>query len=127
MIVFPFLAVSFFMKAVAVFFSFSAVVLILVVLIQKGRGGGLSGALGGGMASGILGSKTGDFLTWVTVGLVSLFLILAVLMAKFYKPYDMERPREAVPVEQQQQRNTELPLTSGKAGNVNTDVNSVVK
>ena len=127
MIVFPFLAVSFFMKAVAVFFSFSAVVLILVVLIQKGRGGGLSGALGGGMASGILGSKTGDFLTWVTVGLVSLFLILAVLMAKFYKPYDMGRPREAVPVEQQQQRDTESPLTSGKAGNVNTDVNSVVK
>jgi len=127
MIVFPFLAVSFFMKVVAVFFSLFAVILILVVLIQKGRGGGLSGALGGGMASGILGSKTGDFLTWVTVGLVGLFLILAVLMAKFYKPYDMGRPREAVPVEQQQQRDTELPLTSGKAGDVNADVNSVVK
>ena len=73
------------MKTVAVLFVICCVALILIVLIQKGRGGGLSGAFGGAMASGILGSKTGDFLTWVTVGLVGIFLILAVVMAKFYK------------------------------------------
>jgi preprotein translocase subunit SecG len=60
--------------------------LILVVLMQKGRGGGLSGAFSGGMASGLLGSKTGDFLTWVTIVLVSIFLVLAVLMARYYRP-----------------------------------------
>jgi hypothetical protein len=38
------------------------------------------------MASGILGSKTGDFLTWVTIALVSVFLTLAVVMARYYKP-----------------------------------------
>jgi preprotein translocase subunit SecG len=74
------------MKFVAVLFVLVCIILILVVLMQKGRGGGLSGAFAGGMASGLLGSKTGDFLTWVTVGLVSVFLILAVLMARFYKP-----------------------------------------
>ena len=83
--IFPLLAVSLIMKMVAVLFVICSVVLILMVLIQKGRGGGLSAALGGGMASGILGSKTGDFLTWVTIVLVSVFLTLAVLMAKFYK------------------------------------------
>jgi preprotein translocase subunit SecG len=57
-----------------------------VVLMQKGRGGGLSGAFAGGMASGLLGSKTGDFLTWVTIVLVSIFLLLAVLMARYYRP-----------------------------------------
>jgi preprotein translocase subunit SecG len=89
MIAFPFLAVSavsFIMKVVAVLFLLCSVTLILVVLIQKGRGGGLSGAFGGAMASGILGSKTGDFLTWVTIVLVGIFLTLAVVMAKFYKP-----------------------------------------
>ena len=86
MTVFPFLAVSFIMKIVAVLFFISAVALILIILIQKGRGGGLSAAFGGGAASGILGSKTGDFLTWVTIVLVSVFLGLAVVMAKFYKP-----------------------------------------
>ncbi|MHC4243488.1 MAG: hypothetical protein ACYSU4_13865, partial [Planctomycetota bacterium] len=43
----------------------------------------------GGMASGILGSKTGDFLTWVTIVLVGVFLTLAVVMARYYKPEDL--------------------------------------
>jgi len=55
-------------------------------LIQKGRGGGLSGAFGGDATGGILGSKTGDFLTWFTVAIVGVFLTLAVAMAKFYRP-----------------------------------------
>ncbi len=86
MIGFPLLAVGFIMKVIAVIFSLCALILVLVVLIQKGRGGGLSSAFGGGMAGGILGSKTGDFLTWVTIVLVGLFLVLAVVMAKFYRP-----------------------------------------
>ena len=92
----PLLAVGILMKFVAVLFVMVSVVLILVILIQKGRGGGLSGAFGGGMASGLLGSKTGDFLTWVTIGLVAVFLGLAVLMAKFFRPsvseYGVETP-----------------------------------
>lgn len=86
MTVFPLLAVSFIMTVVAVIWFICALSLILVILIQKGRGGGLSGALGGGIASGILGSKTGDFLTWVTIVLVGIFLTLSVALAKFYKP-----------------------------------------
>jgi len=82
----PLLAVGFFMKFVAVLFIICAIALILIILIQKGKGGGLSGAFGGGMASGILGSKTGDFLTWFTISLAVLFLVLLVLMAKFYRP-----------------------------------------
>ena len=80
------MAVSVGMKIVAVLFVITAVVLVLAVLVQKGRGGGLSGAFGGAMASGILGSKTGDFLTWVTIGLVALFLTLAVVLARYYRP-----------------------------------------
>lgn len=86
MIISPLLAVSFVMKILAALFLICCLVLILVVLIQKGRGGGLSTALAGGVASGILGSKTGDFLTWVTIVVVGVFLALAVLMARFYKP-----------------------------------------
>jgi preprotein translocase subunit SecG len=95
MAVLPVLAVGILMKFVAVLFVIVCVVLILIILVQKGRGGGLSGAFGGGMASGLLGSKTGDFLTWVTIGLVAVFLGLAVLMAKFYRPgveYGAELP-----------------------------------
>lgn len=99
MTILPLLAVGILMKLVAFLFVVVCLVLIMVILIQKGRGGGLSGAFGGGMASGLLGSKTGDFLTWVTIGLVVVFLGLAVLMAKFFRPsvseYGVEPPTAA--------------------------------
>ncbi len=106
MTVFPLLAVGFIMKFIAVIWFICAVVLVLVILIQKGKGGGLSGALGGGMASGILGSKTGDFLTWFTVALVGIFLTFSVVMAKYYKPsissFDAEQVQQTAPVPTEQ-------------------------
>jgi len=91
MLGFPLLAVGVIMNVVAVLFGLTCVVLILIILIQKGRGGGLSAAFGGAGASSILGSKTGDFLTWVTIILVGLFLLLAVVMGKFYRPAPSDR------------------------------------
>ena len=109
MTVFPLLAVGFLMKVVAVLFIICCVALILIILIQKGRGGGLSGAFGGAMASGILGSKTGDFLTWVTIVLVGVFLGLPVVMAKFYKP-DVSEFGEDTPTTQVQPESTETTI-----------------
>jgi preprotein translocase subunit SecG len=86
MTVAPLLAVGIMLNLLAVLFVVISIVLVLVVLIQKGRGGGLSAAFGGGMASGLLGSKTGDFLTWATITLVAVYLVLAVLLDRFYKP-----------------------------------------
>ena len=82
----PLAKVPFVMNLVLWLWIFVAVVLILIVLLQKGRGGGLGGAFGGAGTGSLLGTKTGDFLTWVTVALVVLFLLLAVVMAKFYRP-----------------------------------------
>lgn len=116
MTVLPILAVSTIMNIVAVLFVISCVSLVLIILIQKGRGGGLSGAFGGAMASGILGSKTGDFLTWVTITLVGVFLLLAVVMAKFYRPsaasdYDVNPQTQQQPME-----SSEQPASSQTAG-----------
>ena len=55
--------------------------MILLVLIQKGRGGGLSGAFGGGGGGNTaFGAKTGDVLTWATSIVFALFVILAVVL-----------------------------------------------
>ncbi len=103
MTVLPILAVGILMKLVAVLFVLVSIVLVLVILVQKGRGGGLTGAFGGGMGGGLLGSKTGDFLTWVTIVLVGVFLTLAVLMGRFYKPQVGEfGQQEAVATEQKE-------------------------
>jgi preprotein translocase subunit SecG len=82
----PVLAAGFMMSIIAGLFVIASVVLILVVLIQKGKGGGLSGAFAGGMASGILGSKTGDVLTWVTISVASSFIIVALVLDRWWRP-----------------------------------------
>lgn len=86
MMMLPLAKISFLWTVVSVLWVLIALSLILIVLIQKGRGGGLASAFGGGAANSLLGTKTGDFLTWVTIGLVSLFLVLGVLMGKFMRP-----------------------------------------
>ena len=131
MIALPFLAVGILMKLVAAVFFLCAVGLVLIVLIQKGRGVGLTGALGGGAASGILGSKTGDFLTWVTIVLAGLFLTLAVVMAKFYKPsaseYGATQSQQATVPAQPQQAPMQPPLVPIESGETDesAEVNSI--
>lgn len=71
---------------VVALFVLVCLTLILIILLQKGRGGGIGAAFGGGGAGSLLGTKTGDFLTWVTICLVAGFLVLAVLMGKFMRP-----------------------------------------
>ena len=123
MTVFPLLAVGFIMKVIAALFIICCVALILIILIQKGKGGGLSGAFGGGMAGGILGSKTGDFLTWVTIGLVGLFLTLAVVMGKFYKP-SVGDYGQGPPAQQEVPTSPDEPLPSVSIEDTASDANS---
>jgi preprotein translocase subunit SecG len=91
----PIAAVSFIMNLIVLLWVFVAVALIFIILIQKGRGGGLSSAFGGGMAGSLLGTKTTDWLTKVTIGIVLAFLLLAVVMNKYYKPKLSEQLQES--------------------------------
>jgi preprotein translocase subunit SecG len=86
---FPVAAVPLIMKVVSVIWILIALSLILLILLQKGKGGGLGSAFGGGAGS-LLGTKTTDFFTKVTIVLVLLFLLLAVVMVKWYKPFSSE-------------------------------------
>lgn len=66
-----------------VLFLAICVILILVVLIQRPQGGGLGGAFGGGAAGSgqtAFGARTGDVLTWITIGLFVAFLTIAALL-----------------------------------------------
>ncbi len=92
------LAAGLVMSVIAVLFLLCSVVLVLIILIQKGKGGGLSSAFAGGMASGILGSKTGDVLTWITIGVVGFFLFSAIVLNKWWKPTIGPARETAAPV-----------------------------
>ncbi len=60
--------------------------LVLVILLQRGRGGGLSGAFGGAGGNTPFGAKTGDVFTWVTVGFAVIFLVLEVVLNFLFVP-----------------------------------------
>lgn len=67
---------------VEIVYVFITVVMILVVLLQAGRGGGLGTALGGGASQGVFGGGGGaDFLAKLTQGLAAGFMICAVYLA----------------------------------------------
>ena len=65
-------------------FLFS-VFLILLVLVQRGRGGGLAGALGGAGGSSAFGAKAGDAFTRFTIVAASLWIVLCVSAAVWSK------------------------------------------
>lgn len=49
-----------------------------LILIQRGRGGGLASAFGGAGGNTAFGSKTGDVLTWATAVVFLLFMLMAI-------------------------------------------------
>ena len=54
---------------------FVCLLLIVVILLQRGRGGGLTGAFGGAGGTSAFGAKTGDVFTWITVVVASGFIL----------------------------------------------------
>lgn len=76
-----------------------ALLLIGLILLQKNRGAGLSGAFGGVGGHTAFGTKTGDFLTWVTVGLVSVFLLLSIAGNFAFEPQTIGTSKQPADVE----------------------------
>lgn len=60
-----------------------AIFLILLVLVQRGRGGGLAGALGGMGGSSAFGAKAGDIFTRITIVAAAFWIVLCIAAAKF--------------------------------------------
>jgi preprotein translocase subunit SecG len=58
---------------------FSALFLIALVLIQRGRGGGLAGAFGGMGGQSAFGTKAGDVFTRITVVVAACWILLCIL------------------------------------------------
>lgn len=79
--------------ALVVVFLLVCIAMILLILIQRPQGGGLSGAFGAGGGAGqtAFGTKTGDVLTIVTISIFVLFLLTAIVL-NF-----AARPSEAAP------------------------------
>jgi preprotein translocase subunit SecG len=59
-------------------FLFVGLLMIFVILLQRGRGGGLAGAFGGAGGQSAFGTKAGDVFTRITIGIAIVWVGLAV-------------------------------------------------
>ena len=67
-------------------FIFAGILMVLVILIQKGKGGGLSGAFGGVSGQTAFGTRTADVMTKFTMGLAAFWILVAMLLVIWMKP-----------------------------------------
>ncbi len=70
---------EFFVNLLSVFIFTASLVMILLILIQRGRGGGLIGALGGSGGSSPFGSRAGDTFTRITLVTAAVWMFLIML------------------------------------------------
>jgi preprotein translocase subunit SecG len=59
--------------------------LIMLVLVQRGRGGGLAGALGGPGGQSAFGTKAGDLFTRITIVVATIWIFLCASAVFFLK------------------------------------------
>ena len=69
--------------------------LILTILIQRGKGGGLIGAFGGAGGSSPFGSKAGDTFTRITITMAGIWVLLIMIHVKVAKLDAYDRPTES--------------------------------
>lgn len=58
---------------------FAGIFLILLVLIQRGKGGGLAGAFGGVGGSSPFGSRAGDTFTRITLAVAGIWIVMIMI------------------------------------------------
>ena len=64
--------------------------IVLIILLQRGRGGGLTGALGGAGGASAFGVKAGDIFTRITAVSILLWIVLCALTCFWYLPSKLD-------------------------------------
>ncbi len=75
---------NFFIYLLVTLLWITSIFLIILVLIQRGRGGGLAGALGGMGGQSAFGAKAGDTFTRITVGVAGAWILICVTLFYIY-------------------------------------------
>ena len=86
-----------------------ALILIVVILLQSGKGAAMGSGLGGGSSQTMFGSSgAGNFLTKLTTGVAILFMVTSLTLATLSSKKDsrsimkgVETPGVEAPVEEQ--------------------------
>ena len=96
---------------------FTALFMILLVLVQRGKGGGLAGAFGGMGGQSAFGTKAGDLFTKITVGVAAFWIILCLVTVKLVGSAQEENKFEGVgPTDKPANSTASAPADPDKSG-----------
>ncbi|HEX3727259.1 MAG TPA: preprotein translocase subunit SecG [Pirellulales bacterium] len=99
----------------------TALFLILLVLVQRGRGGGLAGAFGGMGGQSAFGTKAGDLFTRITIGVAAFWIVLCAASVVYFSEgnrniISQDLGKSAAPIQSSGQNPETLPGTSSPKG-----------
>ena len=94
--------------------------LVFIIMIQRGKGGGIAGSLTG-TAQSAFGARGGDLLMWWTIGLTGVWIMLSGLTIFFYSsPSKIEEDQGGVQDEEGASTSNSL-TTPGTSPSIPTD------
>jgi preprotein translocase subunit SecG len=103
-------------------FIFNALLMMLVILMQRPKSEGLGAAFGGGVTENIFGAQTTNVLTKITGWLAAIFFLLTFALSILYahkgnsKSELTERVRQTAPLPAPKTSSTPSPGPSSSAG-----------
>ncbi|HHE54737.1 MAG TPA: preprotein translocase subunit SecG [Caldithrix abyssi] len=70
-----------------ILFIIVSILMVVVILLQSGKGQGLAGSIGGGMGgTSVFGGRgAADFLSKATAWIATIYIILAIMISVIYK------------------------------------------
>lgn len=74
---------DFFLGTLAVLLFLLSLFLVFIIMIQRGKGGGIAGSLTG-TAQSAFGARGGDLLMWVTIALTGVWILLSGITIFIY-------------------------------------------
>jgi preprotein translocase subunit SecG len=94
-----------------IMFILLSITMVIVILLQAGKGQGLAGAIGGGMGGGSIfgGRGAADFLSKATTWIAALYMIVAILIGMFYKSEAEEAQKSLIERRVEQQESMPIP------------------
>jgi preprotein translocase subunit SecG len=94
-----------------IMFILLSITMVIVILLQAGKGQGLAGAIGGGFAGGTIfgGRGAADFLSKATTWIAALYMIFAILIGMLYKSEAEEAQKSLIERRVEQQEAMPIP------------------
>jgi len=111
---------GFMLGVLAVLLFLLSLFLVFIIMIQRGKGGGIAGSLTG-TAQSAFGARGGDLLMWWTIGLTGVWIMLSGLTIFFYSsPSTVEEDQGGV--QDEEGTSTSNSLTTPGTPSIPTDL-----